>query len=258
MVRALSLLRTVGAVTPLWTTVAGRTMHARVCRRPGAPAVIFVHGLGVSSRYMSPSVLAVGAFADAFAPDLPGFGRSEKPAGYPDIPQMADNLVAWMDAIGVGRALLVGNSVGCQVVTSLAVRHPARVRGLVLTGPTMDPSRRPAGQVLRWLCQGTAEPFTLPPLVIWDYLSAGLRRTWQTFRLALQDPVAARLPQVTAPTLVVRGGRDWIVSLAWAQQVARALPAGRLVTLKRAGHAVNYDAPRALARLIRVFLRGCP
>jgi pimeloyl-ACP methyl ester carboxylesterase len=70
----------------------------------------------------------------------------------------------------------------------------------------------------------------------------------------LRDRVEDKLPVITAPTLVVRGGKDPIVSQAWAEDVARRLPKGRLVVLPTAGHAVNYNAPADLAALVREFV----
>ncbi|MDQ3880940.1 MAG: alpha/beta hydrolase, partial [Chloroflexota bacterium] len=63
-----------------------------------------------------------------------------------------------------------------------------------------------------------------------------------------------KLPCVRVPTLVVRGGRDPIVPQAWAEEVARLLPRGRLVVIPGAAHAVNHDAPAALARVVLPFL----
>ena len=62
-----------------------------------------------------------------FAPDLPGFGGSEKPSRVLDLPGLSDALAAWMGGVGVGRAALVGNSLGCQIIADLALRHPERI-----------------------------------------------------------------------------------------------------------------------------------
>ena len=95
---------------------------------PGLPVTVFVHGAAfdhtvwkLQARYFAwhgGSVLAV---------DLPGHGRSE---GAPrrSIPEMADWLVALLDAAGVGAANLVGHSMGALVALEAAARHGARVR----------------------------------------------------------------------------------------------------------------------------------
>jgi 2-hydroxy-6-oxonona-2,4-dienedioate hydrolase len=70
----------------------------------------------------------------------------------------------------------------------------------------------------------------------------------------LRDPVEEKLPLVEAPTLVVRGGRDLIVSQRWAEEFAALLPRGRLLVVPGAAHAVNYDDPEALADAVLRFL----
>jgi pimeloyl-ACP methyl ester carboxylesterase len=81
------------------------------------------------------------------APDLPGYGKTPVPAGAsrasaPTVREQAEQLVSWMDAAGIDRAVLFANSVGVQVATEVAVRHPARVQRLVLDRPSPDPAYR--------------------------------------------------------------------------------------------------------------------
>jgi pimeloyl-ACP methyl ester carboxylesterase len=87
-----------------------------------------------------------------------------------------------------------------------------------------------------------------------DYLVFGPRRLLATSRHALADPLEEKLPHVRAPTLVVRGARDKIVSQRWAEEVAAGLPRGRLTVVPGKAHAVNYNAPAELARLVREFV----
>src|SRR5205814_8013632 len=100
-----------------WTVVNGLRMHARVGVRQvpeEASAIVFVHGLGVSGRYMVPTALEMASCHRVYVPDLPGFGKSEKPARVLDITGLADALAAWMQAIDLPTATFVGNSLGCQ------------------------------------------------------------------------------------------------------------------------------------------------
>lgn len=223
-----------------------------------APPLVLVHGLVVSSAYMVPTAVRLAGAFRVFAPDLPGFGKSSDPRSALPIPALADALLAWMDALALPEAVLVGNSMGCQVAVDLAVRHPERVRGLVLSSPSMDPRARVAPlQMARLALDAPRERPSLIPLFLGDVLAAGLRRGWRTFRYALEDPVAAKLPRVQAPTLVVRGGRDPVVPQRWAEEAAALLPRGRLAVIPDAPHAVNYSAPDALARLVRDFVASC-
>ncbi len=239
--------------------VDGLRMHARVSvdRVPeGSPAVVLVHGLVVSSRYMIPTAQKLTPHHGVYVPDLPGFGRSEKPPSVLDVAGLSDSLAVWMETVGLTSAVLVGNSVGCQVVADLALRHPERVERAVLQGPTMDPEARTAlRQAARLALDGTREPPSLLPIMLLDYLSAGLRRSLATFRYALEDRMEEKLPHLRAPTLVVRGERDPIVPQRWAERAARLLPEGSLVVVPGASHTMNYAVPSELARVVRSFVR---
>jgi pimeloyl-ACP methyl ester carboxylesterase len=114
------------------------------------PPIVLVPGYGMSSRYMVPLAEVLACDFRVYAPDLPGFGRSDKPKRALDIPELADALAAWMSALGLGPAVLIGNSLGCQILIEAALRHGERVACLILQGPTPDPAARSAArQVLR-------------------------------------------------------------------------------------------------------------
>ena len=120
-------------------------MHARASDNPlpnNGPALILVHGLVVSSRYMAPIAEALSAHYRVYVPDLPGFGKSGKPPHVLSLVELSDTLAAWMQEAGLERAAFLGNSFGCQIIADLAVRHPGRVERAVLQGPTMDPRGR--------------------------------------------------------------------------------------------------------------------
>jgi pimeloyl-ACP methyl ester carboxylesterase len=217
---------------------------------------VLVHGLVISSAYMVPTAVRLAGAFRVLAPDLPGFGHSYKPRRTLDVPEHADALLAWMDALALSEAVLVGNSLGCQVAVDLAVRHPGRVSGLVLSGPTVDPrARRAAVQFARLMVDATRERPSLIPLHLRDQLRAGWGRAWRTLHYALADRVEAKLPRVQAPALVVRGGRDPLVPQRWAEEAASLLPFGRLAVIPGGPHAVNYSTPEAFARLVRTFVR---
>ncbi len=252
------------ARTPLerqWRMVGGLAVHARVADRVPSwfPAVALVHGLGVSSRYMLPLAHELAPFYRVFAVDLPGFGLSERPAPPLGLIELAEALASWMRATGLRSATLVGNSYGCQIAVELAARRPRLVERLVLVGPTPDPAYRTRRrQVARLLLDAVREPISLLGLAVSDYVRSGPRVMLKLLADALAHPVEARLPLVVAPSLVVRGMRDPLVSAAWAERVASALPAGRLAVVPGVAHAAHYAAPRSLARTVRRFVDEQP
>lgn len=230
-----------------WALVDGLRIHYRTSEEvapEGSPAVVLMHGLIVSSRYMVPNLRRLARYYRTYTPDLPGFGKGEKPPSVLDMLKLSAALSRWMDEMGLKRAVLVGNSMGCQVIADLAVRRPELVERVVLQGPTMDPHGRSVSrQVVRFLLDMPREPPALLPIELRDYLIAGTRRGWRTLRYALEDRIEANLPRLRAPALVVRGSRDPICPQRWAEQVAQLLPEGRLVVLSGAAHAANFGAP---------------
>ncbi len=233
-------------------------MYARVARPAGLsarPPMVLVHGFVVSGAYMLPLARALAPCFDVYVPDLPGFGNSEGP--YLDVPGLADALAAWMSANGLEHAAVLGNSFGSQVATMLALRHPDLVARLILTSPTVEPRRRRLLTVAGRLgLAALYEPNELRLIFLRDFMHAGLPRAIYTAHLAISDPIEERLAHIAAPTLVLRGSRDALVSEGWTRYVAQQLPLGRMVTMPGAAHAVNYDSPRWVARLVRAFLLG--
>ena len=246
------------ALRSQWLNVEGRRLYARVAldeAPAGAPDVVLVHGIGVSSRYMVPAAQRLAPFCRAYAVDLPGFGKSDKPRHTLSLTELADALAAWVDAAGLRRPVLLGNSFGCQIIVEAVVRHPRLAGGVVLQGPTVDPlARTVRQQIARWWTNGRREPKQLDRLIKVDYADCGIPRLLKTFRHALRDVVEEKLPHVRVPALVVRGGIDTIVPQRWAADVTRLLPDARLVVIPGAPHTINFTAPLELARVVRPFL----
>jgi pimeloyl-ACP methyl ester carboxylesterase len=130
---------------------------------------------------------------------------------------------------------------------------------LTLLGPTVDPSSRPAYKLaLRWAMNIPLEPFSLDLVAIRDLLDMGIPRTYATLCHMMRHHIEMILPDVHAPTLVVRGSRDSTVSQEWAEHLVRLLPDGRLAVIPGAPHTVNYNSPQHVARLLETFWREVP
>ncbi|UBU18614.1 alpha/beta fold hydrolase [Nonomuraea gerenzanensis] len=231
-------------------------MKVAVWRSQGpGPPVVCVHGAGVSSRELLPFVREMGVTHDAWSLDLPGFGRSEKPRAPLTVTGLADAVADWLAASELRRPCLLGGSFGCQVAVDLAVRHPGAAGALVLVGPTVDARARSAVRLVgQWLRNSVRESPRMMPLNVADYLDAGPRRVLASFGASMRDRIEDKLPHVTVPVLVVRGGADRMVSQAWAEEVTRLLPRGRLVVMEGLPHMVPYRDPRGLAREVAAFL----
>ena len=242
-----------------WTDVNGVRMYARISVVPVPPdaaSVVLVHGLSVSSGYMVPTAIQLAPYYRVYVPDLPGFGKSAKPAHIFSVPELADALAAWMETMKLSSAILLGNSLGCQIIVNFALKYPERITYAILVGPTMDPKARSIHQaVFRLLRDSPCEPISYLPVLVREYLAAGIRRTVRTLQYAFADQMEENLPRMRIPTLIVRGSLDPIVPQDWAEEVQRSLPGSRLIVVDGVGHAVNFNAPKRLVDITRSFLQ---
>jgi pimeloyl-ACP methyl ester carboxylesterase len=222
---------------------------------PSKPAVVLVHGVIVSSRYLMPLGDELAADFPVLVPDLPGYGLSDPPPSPPTLTDLADAVVASARAAGYQRVALVGNSFGAQIAIEAALRHPDLVERLVLIGPTIDPGARSfPRQFLRWARCGVDEHLSVLPVMARDLTDLGTRQAVHLLRVMLRDRPEEKLPLVRQPTLVVRGGRDRIVPAAWSRRAADLLVAGRHVTAPGYAHMPHWSGTLATTPIVRDFL----
>jgi pimeloyl-ACP methyl ester carboxylesterase len=226
--------------------VDGHDLHVRTRNGVGMPWVL-LHGLAVSHRYLMPTAAALPG--PVHVPDLPGFGRSARPAAVLDTGQHAAVVARWMDQEGLAPAVLLGNSFGCQVAVELAVRRPDLVAALVLVGPTVDPAAASiAGQIGRWVRDVRWEDKRQAWILAADIREAGLRRVAGTLRHSIRHHVERRLPLLRAPVLLLRGEHDPIAPPSWITRAAALTPSAATAVVPGAGHnAVTTAGPRVAA-----------
>ena len=234
------------------TTIDGMRVFAHVAQHSSQdtiPPLVFVHALATSSRYMLPTARRLARYGAVYVPDLPGYGRSDKPGHFLDFDGLADALSAWMQAIGLTQAVLVGHSTGCHIVTQFAIRHPAQISHAILLSPTMDPTDdslpQDAYSLFRVMLR---ESPALYVVLIRDYLETGFFRLIKSVDADVASHIEVDLPHVAAPTLVVRGARDTLVSPKWGAEAASLLPHGELLVLPGGSHAMQYTEPRRLVK----------
>lgn len=243
----------------MWDQVGAVRMRGRVNGRAlagdrGAPHVVLVHGLGMATDYLEPTMRALGDAMPVSALDLPGFGGSRPVAGHRSLAELADALNEWLRVRGIVAPVLVGQSHGCQVVVEAVSREPGLASALVLNAPTMLAERRSIGAQL-WLVarDSPREPLSLVPHVVRDYLVAGPVRILATLKDALRDRIEDKLPAVRVPVTIVTGARDPVSPPAWCERLARLVGTrvrgveARLIVVPGAAHAVPFSHPEALA-----------
>lgn len=237
-----------------WTVVGDRVLHSRETAdagRPGARPVVLVHGSGTTSRYFRPLLQVLDGRLPASAVELPGIGASP-PVDVPtDVAGLADVLAAWLRTTGRYPVTLVGNSMGAQVVTDTAIRHPDLVSRLVLIGPTVDANRRGFfRQVGLLLLDATRERPSLVATALTDGLLSARRATFRYIRAALRHRLEDRLPLVRVPVTIVRGARDPMVGQSWVEELHAGTPDAELVVVPDAAHGAHHGRPHALAELL--------
>ncbi|MDQ6764688.1 MAG: alpha/beta hydrolase [Verrucomicrobiota bacterium] len=242
--------------------VNGCSLHSRSSETLVADAAadripfLLIHGLVISSLYMIPLAERIAAEHEVHALDLPGFGRSEAPREVLTVPQLAEWVLAWMDAKRLPQCHLIANSLGCQIVAHLAVQAPERVATLTLIGPTLEP--KPCAfivETFRLLRDATHEPVRLWMNWLFDFCRTGPRRAFGTTREMFRDRIERQLPRVTARTLVMRGGLDPTVPQSAAEIMTRLLPNSRLLVIAGEPHCAHYTDPARVWRAITEHLR---
>jgi pimeloyl-ACP methyl ester carboxylesterase len=201
-------------------------------------------------------------------PDNRGVGRSDKPAGPYSSAMMADDLAGLLDALALERAHVVGCSMGSTIAQQLALRHPARVRSLVL----MCPWARCDAYAHGIFGHLQAIKARLRPEEFMAYLQLLIfsKATWddpvafaelvEARRLAAEDPepqplhaleaqaaactghdVSALLDRIRCPALVIGGELDIFTPRWMAEEVARGIPGAELHLYPGAGHAFHWE-----------------
>jgi pimeloyl-ACP methyl ester carboxylesterase len=240
------------------------------------PPVVLLHA-GVADRTMWTEHLEAIAAAGhrAIALDLPGFG--EAPAATEDAPWT--DVVETLDALGLDRVVLVGNSFGGAVALRVAALAPDRVSALVLvSAPPPEADFEPSPRLrAAWEAEESAlerddveaavgavvEAWTLPhaPDSLAERVAAMQRRAFETQIAAgevdegpdpLEDP--RRLPTLTMPALVVVGEHDMTDFLGAAESLTEQLPGARHLVMAGAGHLAPLEQPAAFRELLLGFL----
>ncbi len=224
---------------------------------PTAGAMVHVHGFGISGTYLEPTAALLAGQYPTYVPDLPGMGRSMRPARPLDLPALAAALISYCDVVGIERATFVGNSLGCPLIVEVASTFPDRIERAVLVspagGPNNMPVRRAVGQMI---LDAPREPMSLLPIAVRDYLRFGLWQGWRLFTAMTRYPTLDRVTNLIMPTLVIAGDRDPLVR-ADRVGVFAGLPHVDAVKVSGA-HALNFSAPELIAGLIDAHVHGRP
>jgi len=212
------------------------------------PDFVLVHGIGMSSRYFGPLAAELARIGTVWTIDLPGHGSAPNPRRDVSIDDHAAALAGFLASGRIDAPVLIGHSMGCQVVAALAASRPEMTDRIVLMAPAINAAERTvAYQALRLGQDALVEPPHANWVVFTDYLfRSGPFFFLRQMRHMLDDAIEARLPGIAAKTLVIVGDHDAIIPVDWAEQVSRLLPNGTLRVV-RGPHVIMFTDPVAIA-----------
>ena len=209
------------------------------------PPLLLLHGNGEDGTYFVHQVEEFSRDFTVYAIDTRGHGQSPRGGAPFTISQFADDLLAFMDRQGLPRADILGFSDGGNIALTFALRHPDRVRRLILNGANLDPKG--------------VKPLVQLPIVL-GYHFASLSKSpkakarAELLGLMVNEPHIdpAELGKLSMPVLVIAGTRDMIRE-NHTRLIANRIPNARLVLIP-GDHFIANKAPAAFDRAVRQFL----
>ncbi len=248
--------------------VAGHRIHYYVQGPEGGNVVVLVHGLGGHAedwRNLAPYLVHAGY--RVYTPDLPGYGRSEKPADFSySIPDEANAVVGFMDTLGLRQVDLGGWSMGGWIVQRIAYEHPERLRRLILFDsagiyetPTWNTALftpTSAGELDQLDALLMPHPPAVPGFIARDVLRRSRQNAWVIQRalatmLTGRDATDSLLPQLKMPVLIVWGSLDLITPLSQGETMHKLISKSTLDVIQGCGHLAPVQcADRIGPRLV--------
>jgi pimeloyl-ACP methyl ester carboxylesterase len=251
--------------------------------------VIVIHGFGGSMWQWEHQQVPLSSAFRLLTPDLIGSGLSAKPDIEYRPDEMLDYFVAFMDALNIQRAALVGNSMGAGLAIGMALEHPDRVSKLVLidgfpahvrerlTSPSIQraldtPAPSWLASLGNWLFgslmiesvlkEMVHNPALLTPAVVErsnrNRQRPGVMRPLMTARGTLplwETGYAKRIGQIRHPTLIVWGEEDRVFPIAVGEELHRTITGSSLVRIPNAGHIPQWEQPDLVNPAMIDFLR---
>ena len=253
------------------TTPTGQLVAYSDNGREGPPLVL-LHALFMNRTMFEPQLEVFGDRYRVVTIDARGHGGSPTTEPF-DFWDVARDVVAVLDNLGIGSAVIGGTSQGSVVSMRVALLRPDLVSALVLMGSSGDAEPPDVVDTLRqvagaWRDVGPVDPVieAITGSVLNDYPNAGRwQDLWRTLTaddvernvnaVITRDALVARLPQIKAPALVLHGSCDNVFPVAQAEKLAAGLPrAGNPVIIDGGAHFLNLTDPQAVNDQLDEFL----
>lgn len=238
----------------------------------GGIPLLLLHAWGESWRSFERLIAALPDVV-VVAPDLRGHGLAEKTSGGYSLIEVAEDVLALSDALGLFLAHVLGSSSGGYVAQQLAVMHPALVASLTLVGsPLSLQGKPPFAAEVESLADPISEEWvreslswyrllhTVPASYIEDRVQDGLAMPASVWKETLRGFYEAVPPTesgtISAPTLILWGAHDHLVPRHHQESLSRRIPGSSLKVYEKTGHLVLWECPERVAADVVGFLGG--
>lgn len=237
--------------------------------------VILLHAWGESHRSFDRLMPILASKVHAVAVDQRGHGEADRPRTGYSLAAMAEDIVAFMDALGITSAVLLGSSSGGYVAQQVAAISPHRVAGLVLVGSPRSLRARPlfSEEVAR-LSDPVDEAWVresltwfprfqhVPEWYVEDRIRDGAclpAHVWrETFNGLCDATPPTDIASITSPTLILWGERDQLLTRDQEDDLVRAIPGSRMIVYADTGHLVLWERPDQVAADLIAFVATLP
>jgi 3-oxoadipate enol-lactonase len=230
--------------------------------------LLFLHGIRGSRSHWARQVEFFSRHFRAAAWDARGYGDSEDYQGALQFDEhFTADVLRVADHFRADKMHLVGLSMGGRIARNFALRHPGRLRSLVLAGTSPGFDALSAEDVKRFVAERrTATPEGVRRLLgsravagAYEQLLDSVKRVHQasfekTLEASVSQDRAAPIEQIAVPTLVITGDEDRVYPPAMAHDIARRIPGAELVTMKGIGHLSNLEQPDEFNQAVLDFL----
>jgi pimeloyl-ACP methyl ester carboxylesterase len=249
-------------------SVNGRQISYWTGRRgilEGRETVLFIHGAGGGQYSWS---YQKGFFEKEFNPiiiELPGHGESEG-EGEQEIVGYAEHVEAFLKALGLHNAFLVGHSMGGAIVQTLALSHPEMIKGIVLVGTgarlkvlpmILNGIKDDFEETVRKINQFTYSRKVSPALIeqgIVEMLRCRPEVLYGDFLACDRFDLMDGIEKIVLPTLIVCGEDDQLAPVKYSQFLHDRIKASKMEILPEAGHKVMMEVPQAFNEKVKGFI----
>jgi len=224
--------------------------------------ILFLHGWTISTAPYHECLSLLSQRYRVIAPDLPGFGQCKYPKSVPDHIGYVNCLVAFLQALKVEKAHVIGHSGGGAVAAALAATMPSLVSSVIISDSTGIPLGALPTVVFRRLSGMVLQLPKVKPGVMLQFYRALLyncvskpQNIIQCTWIALEKDLRPLLPQIQSPTLILWGGNDRFIPLRFAKEFTQLIPEAQLIVAEGEYHEWAMFRPQKFVSIVFSFLQ---